>query len=71
MANSTTWETLDIRTPDIQLAHALAREINSTFLPADEVVTIATAISNSSVVAQQTLQIAQNARCGCTFNRTS
>ena len=60
--NRTAWETLAIRTPNIELAEVLAREINSTFLPAAEVATIATAIANSSVVAQQTLQIAQNAR---------
>ena len=62
MANSTTWATLAIRTPNVELAQMLATEINSTFLPAAEVATIATAIANSSVVAQQTLQIAQNAR---------
>ena len=62
MVNSTTWETLAIRTPNIELAQMLARGINSTFLPTAEVTTIATAIANSSAVAQQTLQIAQNAR---------
>ena len=62
MANGTTWTTLAIRTPNIELAQMLAREINSTFLPAAEVTTIAKAVANSSVVAQQALEIAQNAR---------
>lgn len=62
MANSTTWATLAIRTPDVELARMLATQINNTFLPAAEVTTIATAIANSSLVAEQTLQIAQNAR---------
>lgn len=62
MANSTIWETLAIRTPDIELAQILAREINSTFVPDEEVNTFTMAVSNSTVVAQQTLQVAQNAR---------
>ena len=62
MANSTNQETLALSTPDIELAQMLAREINSTFLPAAEVTRIATAITNSSVIAQQTLQMAHNAR---------
>ena len=63
MANSTSLGTLAIRAPSIELAHMLAREINSTFLPAAEVATIAMSVANSTVVAQQTLEIAQNARC--------
>jgi len=62
IAHSTTSETLALSTPDIELAQMLAREINSTFLPAAEVTTIATAIANSSVIAKQALQIAYNAR---------
>ena len=62
MANSTIQETLVMRTPAIELVEMLAREINRTSLPAAEVATIATAVANSSIIAQQTLQIAQNAR---------
>ena len=65
MANSTIWETLGIRTPDIEVAQMLARDINSTYVPDEEVTIFTTAVSNSTLVAQQTLQIARNARYAC------
>ena len=61
-ANSTIWETLAIRTPSTELAQMLARDINSTFVPDQEVNRFATAVANSTGVAQQTLEVAQNAR---------
>jgi len=62
MVKNISVETLAIRTPSIELAQMLAREINTTFLPTAEVATIAMAVANSTIVAQQTLHIAQNAR---------
>lgn len=62
MANSTIWETLAIRTPNTELAHMLAREINRTFVPDEEVTRFTAAVANSTIVAQQTLEVARNAR---------
>ena len=62
MVNSTIWEILSLMTPNIELAQMLASEINNTFLPAEEVAVITAAIANGTIVAEEILQTAQNAR---------
>jgi len=62
MANVTAEETLSLMTPSIELAEILAREINSTFPSDEEITTISMTINNGTLIAQQTLQIARNAR---------
>ena len=62
MANVTAEETLSLMTSSVDLAEMLAREINSSFPSDEEITTISMTINNGTVIAQQTLQIARNAR---------
>jgi len=62
MANVTAEETLFLMTPSIELAEMLAREINNTFPSDEEIATISMTINNGTLIAQQTLEIAKNAR---------
>ena len=62
MVNVTAEDTLSLMTPSIELAEMLAREINSTFPSDEDIATISMTINNGTLIAQQTLEIARNAR---------
>ena len=62
MANVTAEMTLTLMTPSVELAEMLVQKISGSFPSDEDLARVSMIINNGTLIAQETLEIARNAR---------